>query len=83
MHGNVGSLWPLIAAVGNFLAMPVSGDEEPGSPSIFPPAGAAPAEDGQSLVPAKSFANTRYSGLNEITTENVGRLQAALPSPWA
>ena len=42
-----------------------------------PPPAAAPAEDGQWTSPAKNFANTRYSGLDEINTGNVGQLQVA------
>jgi len=42
-----------------------------------PPAAAAPVEDGQWTAPAKNYANTRYSGLNEINTGNVGKLQVA------
>ena len=42
-----------------------------------PPASAAPTDDGQWTMPAKNFANTRYSELNEITTENVRSLQVA------
>jgi alcohol dehydrogenase (cytochrome c) len=36
-----------------------------------------PAEDGQWSSPAKNFASTRYSGLDEINAGNVGRLQVA------
>ena len=36
-----------------------------------------PAEDGQWTMPAKDYASTRYSGLNEITTANVGNLKVA------
>jgi PQQ-dependent dehydrogenase (methanol/ethanol family) len=42
-----------------------------------PPASAAPPEDGQWTTPAKNFASTRYSGLSEISTGNVGSLQVA------
>jgi PQQ-dependent dehydrogenase (methanol/ethanol family) len=34
-------------------------------------------EDGQWTWAAKNYANTRYSGLSEITTENVGDLEPA------
>src|SRR3954465_5316180 len=34
-------------------------------------------EDGQWLTPAKDFANTRFSGLKEITPQNVSKLQMA------
>ncbi len=36
-------------------------------------------EDGQWLMPAKNFANTRYSGLDEIRADNVKQLKVA----WA
>lgn len=35
------------------------------------------AEDGQWLMPAKNYASTRFSGLNEINTENARNLQVA------
>src|SRR4051812_10180099 len=44
---------------------------------IAPPPAAAPAEDGQWTMPAKNYASTRFSGLDEITTQNVGKLQVA------
>jgi PQQ-dependent dehydrogenase (methanol/ethanol family) len=34
-------------------------------------------DDGQWLMPARNYASTRYSGLNQITTENIGQLQVA------
>ncbi|HEY7385882.1 MAG TPA: methanol/ethanol family PQQ-dependent dehydrogenase [Beijerinckiaceae bacterium] len=49
----------------------------PVSSGIAPPASAAPAEDGQWTMPAKNFASTRYSGLDEITIDNVKNLQVA------
>ena len=42
---------------------------------ITVPKAAAPAEDGQWTLPAKNYANTRYSELNEITPANVGQLK--------
>lgn len=42
-----------------------------------PPAAAAPPEDGQWTMPAKNFASTRFSGLDEITADNVKNLQVA------
>jgi glucose dehydrogenase len=36
-----------------------------------------PAEDGQWPMAAKNYANTRYSGLGEITTQNVKNLKVA------
>src|ERR1700744_5001651 len=41
------------------------------------PASAAPAEDGQWTIPAKNYAATRYSALDEINGANVGKLQVA------
>jgi PQQ-dependent dehydrogenase (methanol/ethanol family) len=34
-------------------------------------------EDGQWVMPAKDYASTRYSGLDQITTDNVKQLQPA------
>lgn len=42
-----------------------------------PPASAAPAEDGQWTMPAKNYASTRFSALDEIRTDNVAKLQVA------
>jgi PQQ-dependent dehydrogenase (methanol/ethanol family) len=36
---------------------------------------ALPPEDGQWTMPAKDYASTRFSGLNEITPANVGQLK--------
>ena len=36
-----------------------------------PPPSAAPADDGQWTMPAKNYASTRYSELQEITGQNV------------
>ena len=35
------------------------------------------SEDGQWLMPAKDYANTRFSGLSEINASNAGNLKAA------
>lgn len=42
-----------------------------------PPPSAAPAEDGNWLMPGKNFASTRFSGLTELNTQNVGNLRVA------
>jgi PQQ-dependent dehydrogenase (methanol/ethanol family) len=42
-----------------------------------PPPAAAPFDDGQWRMPAKNFAASRYSELNEITTANVRGLRVA------
>ena len=41
----------------------------------------AAVDDGQWLMPARNFASTRYSGLTEITSNNVGRLKLAWSFP--
>lgn len=41
------------------------------------PESASPKDDGQWIMPSKDFANTRYSELKEITTENVKNLKVA------
>jgi len=42
-----------------------------------PPASAAPSDDIQWIMPAKNFASSRYSQLNEINVDNVKNLQVA------
>jgi PQQ-dependent dehydrogenase (methanol/ethanol family) len=37
--------------------------------------GATPPEDGQWTMPAKNYASTRFSGLDEIDASNVGKLK--------
>ena len=39
--------------------------------------GSAVADDGQWVMPARNYASTRFSGLTEITTDNVGTLRPA------
>jgi glucose dehydrogenase len=58
--------------------------QTPGTPTITPIAGrsnggpiASEAEDGQWIRPAKNYASTRFSGLNQITTANVKDLRLA------
>src|ERR1700691_5518534 len=41
------------------------------------PASAAPSEDGQWTMPAKNYAATRYSALDEINGATVGNLKVA------
>ena len=42
-----------------------------------PPASAAPKDDGQWTMPAKNYAATRYSELDEVNGGNVGKLSVA------
>jgi Glucose dehydrogenase len=44
-------------------------------------AAATAPEDGQWIRPAKDFASSRFSGLNEINTSNVASLKAAWTFP--
>jgi PQQ-dependent dehydrogenase (methanol/ethanol family) len=55
-----------------------AGAQEPGAAKPVPPASAAPPEDGLWLMPAKNYAATRFSGLNQIDTGNVKDLQVAV-----
>lgn len=68
----------------SFLAFTAAAQEQPQNPQ--PPASApqvtiakaaTPPEDGQWLMPAKNYASTRYSGLDEIKTDNVKNLKVA------
>ena len=47
------------------------------APSPPSAASASEADDGQWLMAAKDYANTRFSGLHEITTDNVANLKLA------
>jgi len=50
----------------------------PQQTASLPTGAAAPeTEDGQWLMPAKNYASTRYSGLDEINAENVKNLKVA------
>jgi lanthanide-dependent methanol dehydrogenase len=57
--------------------IPAASQSQPSPALPQPPASAAPKDDGQWVMPAKNYASTRYSELNEITTENVKNLQVA------
>jgi PQQ-dependent dehydrogenase (methanol/ethanol family) len=48
-----------------------------GAPAAGPQAAAAGADDGQWVMPAKDYASTRYSGLDQINTGNVQNLKVA------
>jgi PQQ-dependent dehydrogenase (methanol/ethanol family) len=54
------------------LASAVAGQEK-----ASPPLAAAPADDGQWAMPAKNYASTRFSELDEIKADNVADLQVA------
>src|SRR3954471_1293995 len=63
-------VWTLVAMSGQLCEALLAADAPP-----FRNTDAV--EDGQWLMPAKDYANTRYSGLKEITTENVAKMQVA------
>ena len=48
-----------------------------GAQTATPPVSAAPSDDGQWTMPAKNYAATRYSALDEINGANVSNLQVA------
>ncbi len=56
--------------IGHALAPPT-----PGAGRTVAPAAAAPQDDGQWTMPAKNYAATRYTSLNEITPANAKNLQ--------
>src|SRR3954467_8652440 len=58
--------------------------QQPSTPATTPMAGrsnggpiASEAEDGQWMRPAKNYSSTRFSGLNQITSNNAGGLRLA------
>ncbi|MFC4296307.1 PQQ-dependent dehydrogenase, methanol/ethanol family [Novosphingobium tardum] len=56
--------------IGHALAPPT-----PAAGRTVAPLAAAPADDGQWLMPAKNYAATRYSAMNEITPANARNLR--------
>ena len=65
-----------IAALACALAGTAAAEDAPSSLPV-PPASAAPPDDGQWSMPAKNYAATRYSGLDEIDRESVKHLAVA------
>jgi PQQ-dependent dehydrogenase (methanol/ethanol family) len=64
---------PTVCLLCLLLVAPAS--NEPGIPRV--PAAAAPQEDGQWVMPAKNFASSRFSSLDEINVANVKNLQVS------
>lgn len=52
-------------------------EQKPSETGARPAAWVPVEEDGQWIMPAKNYASTRFSGLDEINTENVGNLALA------
>jgi alcohol dehydrogenase (cytochrome c) len=80
----------LFIALGFLFLFPACSPKQPqqqqsttqlNSSQLAQPNGAQPAfseaEDGQWPMPAKNYASTRFSGLNQINTENVKNLKVA------
>src|SRR4051795_11882645 len=65
------------AVMALLLAQPLAAQAPQPAARIAPPASASPPEDGQWTMPMRDAANTRYSALDEINTQNVDRLQVA------
>lgn len=63
----------VVGAVLGAVAAPSSVRAQPPQP----PASAAPADDGTWIMPAKNYASTRFSALDEITRDNVKDLRVA------
>jgi lanthanide-dependent methanol dehydrogenase len=49
----------------------------PGRTAVPHDTSSSAADDGQWLMPARNFASTRYSGLDQITSANAGQLRLA------
>jgi PQQ-dependent dehydrogenase (methanol/ethanol family) len=68
-----------VATLGGCNRRPAASDpSQPGPQAAgraMPPAAASPKDDGQWIMPAKDFANTRYSEQTQINRQTVGRLQ--------
>ncbi len=60
---------------GGESSAPAKAAPTPAAPEDTRPLRAPPADDGEWHIPAKDFGSTRFSGLDQITTGNVARLQ--------
>lgn len=67
----------LVVLLSAMPVLPAAAQDNLQRQPIMPPAAAAPPDDGQWTMPAKNYASTRYSELNEITEANVADLQVA------
>src|SRR5690349_17940751 len=75
--------WTAVLAAVALSACGERGDDAPKAPPrpsltiAAAPAAASPPETGEWTMPAKDYANTRYSGLDQINTGNVQNLEVA------
>jgi PQQ-dependent dehydrogenase (methanol/ethanol family) len=84
---STSSIWAAVGLLGMAVALGGCGRTVPAQPApvrsapstapISAPLSASPAEDGQWTMPTKDYANTRFSGLDQINTANVKGLQLA------
>ena len=73
----------LVLVVGAIFWLTRDNGRHPATSSYGPPSankaipadGASPPDDGNWTMPGKDYASTRFSGLNQITPANVGKLQ--------
>jgi PQQ-dependent dehydrogenase (methanol/ethanol family) len=75
--GAAGALMSCKKNVAAPTSSPQSYAQISGGPHALPPAAAAPADDGNWTMPGKNYASTRFSGLNQVTPANVGKLAIA------
>src|SRR3982750_2664731 len=62
-----------LAILGGFLALPFIWGARPAPAHVAP----STADDGQWVRPARDFASTRFSGLDQINAANVSQLHLA------
>ena len=67
----------VLGAMASATAVLAQQSPPPASTLPVPPASAAPKDDGQWTMPAKNYASTRYSELDEINTKTAKQLQVA------
>src|SRR3954463_5722947 len=68
---------PLLLSLLQFALISSLGAQQPSLPGVQSAQQATPAEDGQWLMPAKDYASTRFSALDEIKADNVKNLKVA------
>lgn len=77
MNGTVVGRSAVVLLAYMLADLSLVGRSESQPQSILPPPSAAPPDDGQWTMPAKNFASTRYSDLDEINASNVKTLRVA------
>ena len=59
------------------VSQPIESNPLSAGAHALPPPAASPRDDGNWVMPGKDYASTRFSGLNQITPANVGKLSVA------